>query len=144
MMFGPWDIPENEYLETCVRLERARKIDSAAVGSINEKCGTVLIMGSEGVPYMVSLSGCGCADFQRRSLPCKHMIRLALELGLPLDVPEFDPYLCASYNVEEDISRLTDRWHSGQLTIDALTKCVLALRSSASKAKRPRGRPKKK
>lgn len=32
--------------------------------------------------YDVSLLKCDCVDFQRRQLPCKHMYRLAMELGL--------------------------------------------------------------
>jgi len=32
--------------------------------------------------YAVSLTGCDCVDFKRRSLPCKHMYRLACELGV--------------------------------------------------------------
>ena len=94
--------------------------------------------------YAVSLSDCECVDYERRGLPCKHMIRLAFELGLSLELPVFDPYSAADYDIAEDVSRLTDRWRAGQLTTDALAKCVAALRSSASKAKRPRGRPKKK
>lgn len=32
--------------------------------------------------YETFLDRCDCADFRRRELPCKHMYRLALELGL--------------------------------------------------------------
>lgn len=32
--------------------------------------------------YNTSLSQCDCLDFQRRHLPCKHIYRLAMELGL--------------------------------------------------------------
>ena len=32
--------------------------------------------------YEVSLESCTCPDFQRRQRPCKHMYRLAMELGI--------------------------------------------------------------
>lgn len=32
--------------------------------------------------YDVSLEGCSCMDFSRRRSPCKHMYRLAHELGV--------------------------------------------------------------
>lgn len=31
--------------------------------------------------YITTLSSCQCVDFRRRELPCKHMYRLAMELG---------------------------------------------------------------
>lgn len=144
MMFGPWEIPEGEYMETALRLERARKINSSYIGPVDAAAETVSIFGSDGFPYDVSMNACECVDFQRRGLPCKHMIRLALELGLSFDVPQFDPYSAINYDVEADIQRLTQRWQAGELTLDALSKCSAALRSSAAMAKRPRGRPRKK
>ena len=144
MTVGPWEIPDKELLETALRLERARSIRPENIGIVDANTETAEIYGSDGMAYTVSLSDCECVDYERRGLPCKHMIRLALELGLPLELPVFDPYSAADYDISEDVSRLTDRWRAGQLTTDALAKCVAALRSSASKAKRPRGRPKKK
>lgn len=144
MNIGPWEIPEKELLETALRLERARSIRPENIGIVDANTETAEIYGSDGMAYTVSLSDCECVDYERRGLPCKHMIRLALELGLSLELPVFDPYFAADYDISEDVSRLTDRWRAGQLTTDALAQCVAALRSSDSKAKRPRGRPKKK
>ena len=100
-------------------------------------------MGSSNEWYTVSLDKCDCIDFERRGFPCKHMIRLALELNLSIDVPQFDPYAAAGFDVEDVISLLTERWEAGQLTLDALVKCSSALRKSSSMSKRKRGRPKK-
>lgn len=36
----------------------------------------------EGYNYLTSLEGCQCPDYLKRGLPCKHMYRLAYELGL--------------------------------------------------------------
>lgn len=131
-------------METALRLERARNIRPENIDCVDVDAKTTNIYGSDGTVYTVSLAGCECVDYERRGLPCKHMIRLALELDLSLDLPVFDPYAAVDYDISCDIARLTERWRSGQLTTDALAKCVAALRSSASKAKRPRGRPKKK
>lgn len=143
MNFGPWEIPNDEFLECCLRLDRAMGISQNSIGPVDIDSGSVQILGSGLDPYTVTLHGCQCTDYQRRGLPCKHMIRLALELGLSFDIPQFDPYAASSYDVEADIAQLTDRWRAGQLTLDSLAKCAAALRASASKAKRPRGRPKK-
>ena len=35
-----------------------------------------------GGQYVATLSTCTCTDFSRRKLPCKHMYRLAYELGI--------------------------------------------------------------
>ena len=32
--------------------------------------------------YITTLENCGCVDFSKRMLPCKHMYRLAYELGI--------------------------------------------------------------
>lgn len=39
-------------------------------------------IGSKGAIYATTLNNCSCVDFNRRKLPCKHMYRLAIELGL--------------------------------------------------------------
>lgn len=143
MMVGPWDIPADEYVEAALRMERGGGIKASQVGPVDTDRKTIQIVGRTGNTYSVSLSECTCADFQRRRLPCKHMMRLAVELGLDTGFPQFDPYTAADFDVEEVIDCLTKRWQAGQLTMEALSKCSAALRSSASRAKRKRGRPRK-
>lgn len=143
MMFGPWEIPDTEYIESAQRLERGQSIPNDHIRLINKFRKTGRIMGSSNEWYTVSLDKCDCIDFERRGFPCKHMIRLALELNLSIDVPQFDPYAAAGFDVEDVISLLTERWEAGQLTLDALVKCSSALRKSSSMSKRKRGRPKK-
>lgn len=38
--------------------------------------------GSGKTPYIATLRNCSCGDFIRRKQPCKHIYRLAIELGL--------------------------------------------------------------
>ena len=62
------------------RLDSAKKADLTPV-SVNVEDGTARFK-SKRREYVVSLDSCTCADFAMRGLPCKHMYRLALELGL--------------------------------------------------------------
>lgn len=62
------------------RLDSAKKADLTPV-SVNTEDGTARFKSKRG-EYVVSLDSCTCADFAMRGLPCKHMYRLALELGL--------------------------------------------------------------
>ena len=70
--------------------------------------------GSKGV-YQTSLNSCGCEDFRRRNIPCKHMYRLALELEL---IPgPFSSYLHGGYDwkqVIEIVERLPDDAQRGR------------------------------
>lgn len=61
---------------------------------IDEEAKVATFPGSEGELYSASLSGCTCTDFHMNlagERPCKHMIRLAMELGeYPADGMETD------------------------------------------------------
>lgn len=143
MTFGPWEIEDDRLLAAAARYERARKIRTSDILSIDREERSADISGSDSSLYYVTLEGCDCRDFERRGAPCKHMIRLAIELGIPFDIPDFDPYAAFEYDVQDDIDRIVRRWRAGQLTTDAATRCVNALRDSAKLAKRRPGKPKK-
>lgn len=50
---------------------------------INEKRKIARFSSSSDLPYYsTTLAECNCNDFQLRKLPCKHIYRLAVELGL--------------------------------------------------------------
>lgn len=49
--------------------------------SIDTEHKTGIFPGSGKQPYITTLSSCTCVDFVRRKLPCKHIYRLAIELG---------------------------------------------------------------
>lgn len=130
---GLWDIPTEEYLNTATRYERGLQIEPERILKLDDEKCSARIIGSEGYAYKVSLAGCECMDFQRRGLPCKHMLRLAKELGEEITLPVFDPSANAEYDPTEDIEILTRRWEAGQITTDAYSKSVKALRSSAGR-----------
>lgn len=128
---GLWDIPADEYLNTAARYERGLQIEPERVGDVDKTNCEVRIMGSEGYAYKVSLAGCECMDYHRRGLPCKHMLRLAHELGEEITLPVFDPNANADYDPDKDIAMLTERWEAGQITTDAYRKCLKAIQTSA-------------
>lgn len=64
------------------RIESAKKANMTPI-SIDQESGTGEFAGSAN--YHVSLDCCNCGDFHRRSLPCKHIYRLAAELRV-LDI----------------------------------------------------------
>lgn len=67
----------------------AEKIASAADERIEILPSTHLcfeIRGASGAVYRTTLNDCTCPDFRHRHQPCKHMYRIALELGLLSDL----------------------------------------------------------
>ena len=72
---GCHDLPDQQK-----RLATARTAACTPV-SVDHAAASAIFQGKRG-RYTTTLSGCGCEDFRRRSLPCKHIYRLALELGV--------------------------------------------------------------
>ncbi len=62
------------------RLASAKKADCTPI-SISKEEESGVFSGSHGT-YSTTLESCTCVDFSRRRLPCKHMYRLAMELGV--------------------------------------------------------------
>lgn len=62
------------------RLATARTAACTPV-SVDQAATSAIFQGKKG-RYVSTLSHCDCEDFRRRSLPCKHIYRLALELGV--------------------------------------------------------------
>lgn len=75
-----WQTEIHDDEEQLKRIERAKKADQTPLG-IDEEFEIGVFAGSGKQPYEVSLTSCTCSDFVRRKLPCKHIYRLAMELG---------------------------------------------------------------
>ena len=80
MTFSNW--PDDIHLDP----EQQKRIKSAKDAkltpiSIDSETGTGYFSGSSG-RYTTTLNRCECGDFLRRRRPCKHIYRLAMELGL--------------------------------------------------------------
>lgn len=93
------------------RLSSSKKAENTPL-SINQQSGTGEFSGSHG-KYKTSLSSCTCVDFARRKKPCKHMYRLAIELGMMEESTETDakkvkePKPKDAYTLEEAIAKLS-------------------------------------
>lgn len=81
MTFCNWDKEIHNDEEQLKRIKRAESADMTPT-SIDYENQTGVFKGSGKKPYEVSLDFCTCSDFRRRKLPCKHIYRLAMELGL--------------------------------------------------------------
>lgn len=71
--------------EQYVRFQRSLSSENIGkVISINKKKMKMCIYSSRDTKqmYTTSFSSCECKDFQKRNLPCKHMYKFALELGV--------------------------------------------------------------
>lgn len=66
-------------------LKKAQLAETTPV-SIDPASQSGVFYGSGAVPYHTSLSYCTCSGFARTKLPCKHVYRLAMELGI-IDLP---------------------------------------------------------
>lgn len=93
------------------QLKRQKSALKLHIISIDEKNNTGIIN-----DYEVTLYSCTCVDFNRRKLPCKHMYRLAHELGIfHLDGKVInDTKIKSSQKVE--IERAIKQAHTYELT----------------------------
>lgn len=78
--FGPWtENPADTDEEK--RLASAQQSKTSPL-SVDKEHETGVFYGSGKEPYQTSLASCTCNDFVKRKKPCKHIFRLAMELGI--------------------------------------------------------------
>lgn len=93
------------------RLSSACKAPCTPI-SLNPEQQTGVFSGSSGV-YQTSLTQCTCIDFSRRHKPCKHMYRLAIELGVYGDKKDLE---------SDAFSRKIPRAELREITIDFVSR----------------------
>lgn len=79
---------------------------------VNESNETAIFSSTSDLPYYdTSLKACSCYDFQGRKLPCKHMYRLAAELGIIeiIKRPSFDKNALDEIKSSQDIDSTPDQ-----------------------------------
>lgn len=81
MNFGQWDEAVHTLPDQKKRMDSAKKAGMTPL-QIDRDALSGVFAGSGKLPYQTSLSSCTCSDFVRRKLPCKHIYRLAIDLGL--------------------------------------------------------------
>lgn len=71
----------NAHPEQVKRIEKAKGSKMVPL-SIDREGQSATFAGSGKKPYETTLNSCTCRDYFVRRLPCKHMYRLSIELGL--------------------------------------------------------------
>lgn len=129
MDFGNWDSSIHENHDQIKRIATMQKIKSQNV-SVDFNQETAEIMGSDGT-YEVALDSCTCYDFETRQLPCKHIYRLAFELGFLDDLPKANKKASKDFNdnIQNEIERYKQHYLNGAISIDKFNKIVNALQS---------------
>jgi hypothetical protein len=72
------------------QMTRQKRAYGCYVKKIDAQKATAQFLGRDADIYQTTLIDCTCRDFERQETPCKHMYRLAKELGL-IQLPEFQP-----------------------------------------------------
>lgn len=73
-------IDKHDSLDQEKRIKSAQKAECTPLEINADECNGKF-QGSSG-SYVTTLDCCECVDFSKRKLPCKHMYRLAIELGI--------------------------------------------------------------
>lgn len=81
MKFGSWDESIHTSPDQQKRIASAKKPGMTPL-SVDVQSQSGAFAGSGKSPYETTLETCTCSDFIRRKIPCKHMYRLAIELGM--------------------------------------------------------------
>jgi hypothetical protein len=129
MTFGNWDSAIHKDFEQLKRIASSQRITPENI-TLNSEHESAEIIGTDGI-YNVSLYDCTCYDFQTRRLPCKHIYRLASELGFLSDLPKLNREAAKMFNdsIPEEIERYKKLYFDGAISIEKLNKIVNALQS---------------
>lgn len=126
MTFGNWD--ESLHREPA-QVGCRKRAASVVLQNINSVAGTALAEGSGELPYEVSLESCTCGNFVGTRKPCKHMYRLAVELGLIEDVPKPNREAAKTFkeSIPSEIKKYEELYFSGAISAEKYAAVVKAL-----------------
>ena len=128
--FGKWESDIHDDYEQVKRIESARKLTKDIV-EIDNDAQRIVIQGSGAEPFESTLDDCDCMDFLHRKLPCKHIYRLAFELGEMVGLPVYKKG-SVDFDAEKEIEKFKELYLQGGISADAYVKVCTAL----SKAKK--------
>lgn len=118
---GKWPDELHLDFEQVKRIQSAKELKKSII-SLDTATGTVKIQGSEAEPYKATLKECGCADFMRRQLPCKHIYALAIEMGILEDSEIKKSKKEAQQEFKSDLEKYRQLYKEGKLTADSYVK----------------------
>ena len=128
MTFGNWE--ESLHREPA-QVGKRKSAETVVLQNINPAAGTALAEGSGELPYEVSLEDCTCGNFIGKHKPCKHMYRLASELGLIEELPKKDRVATKAFkeSIPSEIKRFEELYFSGAISAEKYAAIVKALNS---------------
>lgn len=121
MSFSTWDSNIHSSIDQLKRICSARKISANKI-VIDSQSQIATMSGSASTPYNVSLNQCDCSDFNVRGLPCKHIYRLALDLGYLSDLPEYNKKSAKDVDFNNEIERYRALYENGSLSAENFVK----------------------
>jgi hypothetical protein len=86
--FGKWDEEAHSHEGQDSRKASAKKVALTPI-SIDRAAQSAEFSGAHG-HYRTTLDSCNCGDYRSRRLPCKHIYRLAIELGYISETAQSD------------------------------------------------------
>lgn len=123
--FVKWPASIHNAADQKKRIESA-KSSKTTPDSIDKEEKSGVFAGSGKKPYMTTLDSCTCGDFFHRQLPCKHMYRLAIELGLlnePVEVGVNKNILDRQqFTLEDVVAELENMTEIAQLKLEEIIK----------------------
>ena len=129
MTFGNWPPKIHSDKEQKKRLASA-KLAKTTPASIDKENEIGIFPGSGASAYETTLNSCTCGDFIHRKLPCKHMYRLAIEIG------KLNETVASGTNKNDEISLEKAVAELENLNDDAQKMIKNFLNASLSRSKR--------
>ena len=131
MTFGNWDASIHSKIDQIKRINTAKQIKNKNIVSIDAQRQTAKISGSSGELYEVTLNHCTCFDFNAQRGPCKHIYKLAAELGLLPPLPMFNAEKAETFKQSSpaEVDRFKQQYLAGDISADKFIKIVNALNS---------------
>ena len=128
MTFGNW---EESIHREAKQVGCRKRASTVVLQNIDSVTGTALAQGSSELPYEVSLESCTCGNFIGTLKPCKHMYRLALDLGMIEDIPKIDRAAAKAFkeSIPSEIQRFEDLYFNGAISAEKYAAIVKALQS---------------
>lgn len=129
MNLGNWEPAIHEDFEQLKRIAFSQRIKPEKI-TLDSAHEMAKIIGTDGV-YNVTLFHCTCYDFQSRQLPCKHIYRLASELGFLSDLPTINRKAMKAFKdfIPKEIERYKELYFEGAISLEKLNKIINALQS---------------
>lgn len=125
--FDNWDDSLDFEPDQIKRRLNGEKIKADKI-TVDEENQSAEVIGSSGEVYHVSLAECSCMDYSIKRKPCKHMYRLADELGLSEPFPSLDKNAETAF-IEVEVARCREEFFAGHISPAKYAKVIDALYS---------------